>query len=185
MRDLSVDLDQRPPRSAELLARHPRATWSVQTSPTVRLWLDVHDEFRRQCVALTMAGDDSREGRLPAPELAVVAAPRLRGMVAHLAGHHEIEDHHYFPLLREAEPQLARGFDLLAGDHALLREAIERALAALDELIAAAHAAAPGTATRHAADSYVRESDRLFRRLVRHFSDEEELIIPLLLERGG
>jgi hypothetical protein len=186
MRALSVDLDQRPPWSAELLARYPRATWSVQTSPTVRLWLDVHDEFRRECVALAMAGDDNREGRLAAQQLAVIAAPRLRGLVAHLAGHHEIEDYHYFPLLREAERRLAAGFDLLANDHVLLRADIERALAALDELNAAAHAAATGTAaTGHAADRYVSESDRFFRRLLRHFGDEEDLIIPLLLERGA
>jgi len=168
-----------------LLERHPRATWSAQTSPTVQFWLEVHDSFRRECVALAMAGDDGRGGRLTARELAAVSAPRLRAMVGHLHGHHEIEDYHYFPTFREAEPRLAPGFDLLANDHALLHADIARALGALSELVAAADASAPGAAAaQHAADRYLRESDMLYRRLIRHLGDEEDLIIPLLLERG-
>jgi len=151
-----------------------------------QVWLEVHDEFRRECVALTMAGDDAREGRRAARELAVLAAPRLRGLVAHLHGHHEIEDHHYFPTFRETERRLSAGFDLLARDHVLLREHIERALAALGELVAAADASGgSAAAARHAVERYVSESDQLYRRLVRHLSDEEDLIIPLLLERDA
>jgi hypothetical protein len=186
---LSADSDQNPAWSAELrvlLERHPRATWFAQTSPTVQFWLEVHDEFRREGVALTMAGDDCREGRIAVRELAVMAAPRLRGLVANLHGHHEIEDYHYFPTFREAERRLARGFDLLANDHVLLQQDTERALAALKELVAAAQAAPNGSAVaRLAADRYSSESDRLCRRLVRHLSDEEDLVIPLLLDRGA
>jgi hypothetical protein len=186
-RCLSVDPDQRPTWSAELgalLERHPRTTWSAQTSPTVQFWLDVHDEFRRECVALTMAGDSARDARLTARDLAALAAPRLRAMVAHLHGHHEIEDHHYFPTFREAQPRLAPGFDLLANDHVRLDADIEAAVAALAALVTAAGAPGADAAARHATERYVGESDRLFRRLVRHLGDEEDLIIPLLLERG-
>ncbi len=168
-----------------LLERHPRATWSAQTSPTVLQWLEVHDDFRREGVALTLAGDDCRNGRLAVRELATLAAPRLHGMVGRLHGHHEVEDYHYFPAFREAEQRLVPGFDLLANDHVLLHADMERALAALTDLVAAADATAAGAAAaRHAADRYVRESDALCRRLVRHLSDEEDLVIPLLLERG-
>jgi hypothetical protein len=185
---LSLDPDE-PAWSAELRAlreRHPRASWISQGSATVRFWLDVHDEFRRECVALTLAADDCREGRLAAHALAVLAAPRVRGLVANLHGHHEIEDHHYFPTLREADRRLAPDFDLLAADHALIEQDIVRALAALGDLVSAAGApAAEASAARHAAERYVRESGRLCRRLVRHLSDEEDLVIPLLLERGA
>jgi hypothetical protein len=186
---LSVDPDQPAAWSAELgrlLERHPRALWSAQTSPTVQFWLEVHDGFRRESVALTMTGEDCREGRVAARDLAVIAAPRLRGMVARLSGHHEIEDYHYFPTFRDAAPRLAPGFDLLANDHALLHDDIAGALGALTELVAAAEASQAGAAAvRHATDRYLRDSERLCRRLVRHLSDEEDLIIPLLLERGA
>jgi hypothetical protein len=185
---LSVDPEQPAAWSAELarrLERHPRALWSEQASPTVRFWLEVHDGFKRECVALTMTGDDYREGRIAARQLAVVAGQRLRGMVGHLLGHHEIEDYHYFPTLREAEPRLARGFDLLASDHAQLHAGIDAALAALADLTSADASGAGAAALRHAADIYRRDSDALSRRLVRHLSDEEDLIIPLLLDRGA
>ena len=151
----------------------------------MRFWLEVHDEFRRECVALTMAAEDCRDGRIAARDLAVIAGPRLRGMVGRLRGHHEIEDYHYFPTFRAAEPRLAPGFDLLASDHVRLHADIEAALAALGELVAVADSSPGAPAVRHAADLYLRLGDQLSRRLVRHLSDEEDLIIPLLLERGG
>jgi hypothetical protein len=186
---LSVDPDQPAACSAELaqlLERHPRALWSAQPSPTVRFWLEVHDEFRRECVALTLAGEDWREGRTAARELAVTAGPRLRGMVGRLRGHHEIEDYHYFPTFRAAAPRLAAGFDLLASDHVQLHADIEAAVAALADLLAAADSSPSGEPpVRHSADRYLRLCEQLARRLVRHLSDEEDLIVPLLLESGA
>jgi len=169
-----------------LLERHPRASWAEQSSPTVQLWLEVHDGFRRDCVALAMAGDDYSGGRLPARDLAVLAGARLRGLVAQLRGHHEIEDHHYFPTFRDAAPRLAPAFDLLAADHMALEKDVGAALAALGELVAAAdgHDGAP-PAAEHAARRYVAAGDRLCRRLASHLSDEEDLIIPLLIQRGA
>ena len=41
-----------------------------------------------------------------------------------LEQHHQVEDHHYFPLFRRAEPRLAPGFELLEGDHRALHSAI-------------------------------------------------------------
>jgi hypothetical protein len=184
---LSVDPDERTWSSdlRVLLERHPRASWISRGTPTARFWLDVHDEFRRECVALTIAADDGREGRLRAHELAVVARPRVRGLVVNLHGHHEIEDHHYFPTLRDADRRFAADFDLLAADHALIDRHVALAVTALDALVGAADApAAEAAAARHAAERYAREIGELCRRLVRHLSDEEDLIIPLLLERG-
>jgi hypothetical protein len=183
---VSAESDQRPPWRAALealLERHPSATWRAQQSPTAHFWLEIHDEFRRECVALTTMGDNWRDGRITPPELAVIAAPRLRGMVAHLHGHHEIEDYHYFPTFREAERLLAPGFDLLAADHTRLAGDIDGAITTLRELGAAA-GTPPGVAARQAADLYVAAADRLFRHLVRHLADEEDLIIPLLLDRA-
>ena len=35
-----------------------------------------------------------------------------------LEQHHQVEDHHYFPLFRRVEPRLAPGFELLESDMA-------------------------------------------------------------------
>jgi hypothetical protein len=101
-----------------------------------------------------MAGDGGREAAHG--ELAAVSAPRLRAMVGHLHGHHEIEDYHYFPTFRE-EPACAS----LRSARERSRCCIDIACAgALSELIAAADASAWGS-TQHAADRYLRESDML------------------------
>src|SRR5688572_24193401 len=96
-----------------LLERHPRATWPNAGSASVAFWLQVHDRLRRDAAGLDAATEDYRSGRSSPVELAVVAAPRLRGLVAAMHGHHQIEDFEYFPEFRRAEPRLAAGFDRL------------------------------------------------------------------------
>ena len=188
---LSVDSDQRPAWSAEPRAccssatrarpgprRPPRPSSSGSRCTT---------SFRRECVALTMAGDDCRDGRLAARELA--AARRTAACADGRPSARPPRDRG-LPLL----PDVPRGG---AAACAGVRSARERSRAAARGHRARARRAQPSSsrprtrarpgraAARHAADRYVRESDTLYRRLVRHLSDEEDLIIPLLLERGA
>jgi hypothetical protein len=104
-----------------------------------------------------------------------------------MQGHHQIEDFDYFPEFRRAEPRLAPGFDRLEGEHASLVSSVDAALAALAELHAAAQrAAAPASAAtlKLAAQRYVDAAASLSVDLLRHLRDEENLVVPLLLERG-
>jgi hypothetical protein len=186
---LSFDSDQRARPSPELRAlldRYPRATWPSREIPATEFWLDVHTGFRRDAVALTALGQDFLDRRLRSPELAVVAGARLRGLVALVYGHHEVEDHHYFPTLRASHPDLGRGFDLLTRDHVTLADDTRAALAALAELTSSAQAPSGSTqdAAQRAAERFVSCSERLHRRLLRHLDDEEDLVIPALIERG-
>jgi hypothetical protein len=185
---LSFETDPSAAWSVEhraLLERHPRATWPARETPETQFWLGIHDGFRRDSAALTALGQDFRDRRLRAPELAVVAGARLRELVALLQGHHEIEDHHYFPVLREAEPRLARGFDLLARDHVALAEDIHTAVQALGAFTASADLdGGSSRAAAEVAERFVTAYERVHRRLVRHLEDEEDMVIPLLLERA-
>ena len=104
---------------------------------TAAFWLEVHEHLRRDAAGLAAASGDYRDS--PA-RLAVVAAPRLRGLIAAMQGHHQIEDYHYFPAFRRAQPQLAAGFDRLEREHASLSGAVDAALAALGELRASGRA---------------------------------------------
>jgi len=167
-----------------LLERHPRATWPTARSASVAFWLDVHERLRRDAAGLDAAGDEYRGGRSLPAQLAVVAAPRLRGLVAAMQGHHQIEDFEYFPEFRRAEPRLASGFDRLEREHASLNLRVDAALAALAELHAAAERAAPASATtlKLAAQRYLDAAATLSADLLRHLHDEENLVVPLLLE---
>jgi hypothetical protein len=176
-----------PSELAFLLERHPRSGWPARHSRAVEFWLGVHERLRRDCAGLGAAADDYRSSRLSAPQLAVVAAPRLHGLVAAMHGHHQIEDFQYFPAFRRAEPRLGRGFDTLENEHAALRVDIDAALAALAELRAAAEratGAAAGSALSLGADRYLETAERLYAALVHHLDDEEDLVVPVLLEHG-
>ena len=176
-----------PPELKFLLERHPRATWPRARSASVAFWLDVHERLRRDAAGLDAAGDEYRGGRSSPAQLAVIAAPRLRGLVAAMQGHHQIEDFEYFPEFRRAEPRLVAGFDRLEREHATLNRGVDAALTALAELRAAVERAAePASATtlKLAAQRYVDAATTLSVELLRHLHDEENLVVPLLLERG-
>jgi hypothetical protein len=183
---LDTDPEQPLAWSRELrarLERHPRSGWRDDPTPGVRFWLEIHDGFRRESEGLVSLLDEHRGGRVAARELAVVSGPRLRGMIARLRGHHEIEDYEYFPAFRSLEPKLVPGFDLLASDHVRLQNHIDDALGTLAEFLAAVESGDAAGKPLWAAGRYVARTGDLCRALTRHLHDEEELIIPLLIER--
>lgn len=114
-------------------------------------------------------------------------APRLQAFLAELDGHHRIEDGHYFPALRAAQPELAKGFDLLAADHEHIHESLLALVAAARGFLASVGPEASGSAEdqRAALAHCAAATGQLERRLVRHFEDEEDLIIPVLLVAGN
>jgi len=163
-----------------LLVRHPRSTWPVNGTSSVAFWLEVHDHLRRDAAGLEATLDDYVASRLSAVQLAVVAAPRLRGLIASLHGHHQIEDFNYFPAFRRTEPRLAVGFDRLEADHIETARDVTVALATLAELRTAVQAE-----QKHpqlAAQRFIAASSDLCRHLRRHLTDEESLVVPLLIE---
>jgi hemerythrin HHE cation binding domain-containing protein len=148
----------------------------------------VHERLRRDVAGLDGACDDYRHARLSPAQLAVVVAPRLRGLIAAMQGHHQIEDFEYFPDFRRAEPRLAAGFDRLEREHAGLSRSVDAALATLAELHAAAERAAEpasAAALNLAARRYVDAAATLSADLLRHLHDEENLVVPLLLGRDA
>jgi hypothetical protein len=163
------------------LERYPRNSWREDPTHGARFWLEIHDGFRRESDGLIALADEHRGGRRTAAQLAVVSAPRLNGLIARLHDHHEIEEFEYFPAFRALEPKLAAGFDMLANDHARLRRHVDDAIAALAELLAAV--SNDSAATPQVTEHYASRAAELCHALERHLDDEEDLIIPLLLER--
>jgi hemerythrin-like domain-containing protein len=186
---LSFDIDQRngwPDELRVLLKQYPRETWAESRSPLAQFWLDKHDAFRRQSRALESATDDYRAERTSSRDFAIWIAPRLQSFISYLHGHHQIEDFHYFPAFRTAEPRLAAGFDTLAKDHEMLSAGINEVVEAVNQLILAIRddSNANEQTQRPIGLGYADTSLRLYRRLSRHLDDEEDLIIPVMLDRG-
>ncbi|MGF1594471.1 MAG: hemerythrin domain-containing protein [Kiloniellaceae bacterium] len=184
---MTLDLDGRgnlPGEWLALLQRHPRADWGDHPGlgMTARFWLDRHAAFRQLGEALEQATGEFRGGGLAPGDFQAWFAPRLQLLLGELHGHHQVEDLHYFPLFRQAAPDLAPGFELLDRDHKTLHEGLLETAEAANALLQAL-ARAPGDAEGPAV-AYAETSARLLKRMRRHLDDEEDLVIPLLLERG-
>lgn len=91
--------------------------------------------------------------------------------------HHEIEDHAYFPQFAHLYPQLNHGLQLLDADHKILDDALDETQKALADLSAS-------PPNRDAVANLHRGAKSLKSILDRHIWDEEEVIIPILLNHG-
>jgi hemerythrin-like domain-containing protein len=185
---LASDIDQRtgwPDELCVVLKDFPRDSWPKTRSSMARFWIDKHNYLRRQSDALQSANDDYLDKRTAAGQFAGWIAPRLQGFLSELHGHHQIEDFHYFPAFRTAEPRLTTGFDVLAADHELIHQGIAAIVESINAFLTAVQAQAPDDqdAHRRAADRYIEASRILHRRLRRHLADEEDLIIPLMIRQ--
>ena len=167
-----------------LAEKYPREVWQGHANihGIATMWLQRHDMFRELGGMLINGIGDYREGRLTAPEFAGWFAPRLNHFLGHLDGHHNVEDIHYFPVFAKAETRLKRGFEILDADHHTIHEGLERNAEAANAFIRTLSESEDKQ--RFAADAYADENSRLIAMLTRHLADEEDLIIPLILDRG-
>jgi hypothetical protein len=183
----ALDLTARPGWPDELqvlLRQHPRETWPghVNLGRLCRFWLDIHNGFRGNAAMLKDSAGEFREGLVTPERFRAEFAPRLQVFLSHLNGHHQIEDFQFFPLFSAAEPRLVRGFEVLETDHEVIH-------AEMDRLVETANAflrtpASERDGMRHAGDAFADSGDSLIRMLDRHLDDEEDLIVPLILERS-
>jgi iron-sulfur cluster repair protein YtfE (RIC family) len=166
-----------------LIARFPREQWEghANLGEMARFWLSRHAMFRELSGNIEEVTASFLKGDLPAAEFPRQLVPRLQFLLSQLNVHHQIEDQHYFPIFRAAEERLARGFDVLEGDH----HSIHADMAATAETAnALLRALADKSDARAQGDAYALASGGLIKGLVRHLADEEDLIVPLILDRG-
>jgi iron-sulfur cluster repair protein YtfE (RIC family) len=173
-----------PAELRELIERYPRECWSGHDNlgQMAQFWLSRHVMFRELAAMIEDATARFRDGAMEASAFAQFFAPRLQFMLQQLHAHHQIEDFHYFPIFRKAEEKLARGFDVLENDHHELHETIDRTVATANDFLRALGGDAD--ALERAGEAYADTSGILFKGLKRHLDDEEDLIVPLILDRG-
>ncbi|MGA2565755.1 MAG: hemerythrin domain-containing protein [Pseudolabrys sp.] len=167
-----------------LVSRFPREQWEghANLGEMARFWLSRHAMFRELAAMITAIEKQFREGTLAPAEFPRHFVPRLQFLLSQLTVHHQIEDLHYFPIFRAADVRLARGFDVLEGDH----HAIHADMAATADTANALLRALAGDADvlRRCGDDYAAASGALLMGMIRHLDDEEDLIVPLILDRG-
>lgn len=173
---------QLPEELRFLLAAYPRRIWGDHPNfgPTTRFYLDRHAMFREAMAVMRRltgeALDAARPGAGFGRDFARVGSFFLR----ELSTHHSVEDHHYFPALVRLEPRLIRGFDILEADHHAIHHTLDRFAAEANAALEGLQTADPKRALA-ALDAGLKGMERL---LDRHLEDEEELVIPVMLDRG-
>lgn len=167
-----------------LIQRYPRETWGRDHTigQMGSFWLQRHDMFRELGAALVDMTGKLKEGQMAPQPFATWFVPRLNFFLAQLEGHHQIEDIHYFPVFAAAEPKLKRGFDILDNDHHLIHDLLEANAQSARGLVEGLQKG--GDALKYAGDDYGGQAERMLKGLLRHLEDEEDLIIPLMLDRG-
>lgn len=166
-----------------LLAEFPRADWARHGNfdGLVAFWLDRHLAFRQMTADMTAQTQALLNGRTDPQVFALRLARQGSQFLDHLHGHHQIEDAHFFPALSLAEPKLARGFDLLEEDHLAIDRHLAGFVTSANTLLTGWRAAATLTP---AAGGFLGSLEGITALLDRHLTDEEELVVPVILRHG-
>ncbi|MDF1792030.1 MAG: hemerythrin domain-containing protein [Thalassobaculaceae bacterium] len=182
--DATLRLDMRhalPETLRTLVAAMPADGWAAHPGfgGLTQFWLERHAAFREILTVIVADAGASVAGEMPADAF----VPRLHRsastLLGELHGHHSIEDAHYFPQLRQLEPSVAHGFDLLEADH---RDLDARLHGFADQVNGVLQAAQSGALLPLQVEPFA-ETAREFEGLLdRHLVDEEEIVIPALLK---
>lgn len=164
-----------PPELRVLADLYPREMWRghANFSGMTAFWLDRHGMFRELSAKLIEQAQiqlDTPDARF-IPDMSRYASFLLN----QLHTHHSVEDHHYFPRLQVLDSRVERAFELLDADH----HALDGQLQALAD---AANHAIRSEADKDAVAALLQAEDRLQRFLDRHLADEEDVVVPLILE---
>jgi iron-sulfur cluster repair protein YtfE (RIC family) len=163
-----------------LLKELPRSGWDSHPkySGLIRFWLDRHMMFRS---LLERMGTDVEHvlDKSIAPAEYARRLSRLGGtFINELHGHHQIEDAHYFPFLEKLDTRVSRGFVILDKDHHALDAVLARFTGRANDVL-------QGVGGKRFIDlsaAMKSEIDGFETLLNRHLTDEEDLIVPVLLK---
>ncbi len=180
---LSLDGRKGLPEHLRVLADlYPRSEWRGHPNfnDLTAFWLERHGMFRQLNDLLVEGSEKRLDG----------ANPRYGREMQHytsmflnqLHGHHQIEDHHYFPQFIPLDRRLEQGFEILDRDHHALDGHIHALAGATNAVLQ--RIAAGEDDEREARD--LLEAQRAFRKFLhRHLEDEEDLVVPVILEYGA
>ena len=164
-----------------LLQDYPREAWDADPgfSQLIRFWLERHLMFRRLIEVLNAEAEQVLDATMEPRVFAAHLARYGHLLTGELHAHHSIEDAHYFPRLKVLDERVGWGFDILDRDH----HAIDGHLAGfVEDANAVLRAISEGTKHRDALARHRGGVVRLGGFLDRHLTDEEELVVPVLLK---
>ena len=165
-----------------LARQHPRESWAghAHLGALASFWLQRHQAFRELDEIIRSGTQEALDQRHEPDRLRAWLGRHLQVLLWQLEEHHQVEDLHYFPVFRRIEPRLAAGFELLERDHETLHETLGVIVERANQVLAPDNA--DRAAFRGTLERFLDTQRELGEDLLRHLDDEEDLVIPLLLE---
>ena len=164
-----------------LLRVLPRDGWQEHPglADSTRNWMGAHQGFRRLGEIVQHDTERFLDKGLEDQTYAGRLAHFGNLLVRNLHGHHTWEDRRFFPELEAADPRFAQGLDMLESDHVALDDLLDRFTRAANRTVQLA-TLDPRQMAEEARP--IRDlSDTLRGFLNRHLTDEEDLVVPILL----
>ncbi|WP_438950345.1 hemerythrin domain-containing protein [Psychrobacter submarinus] len=142
-------------------------------------WLKVHTNIRKRQRILVQISEAYISGEFDWSEYRSQILKRINMHVLKLHQHHGVEDDGFFPEFVSMYPKLAPAFEILGHDHEYLNELLDKLQIQNDQL---ARSEVEGKAlAEELHDTLVKVTDLL----KQHLTDEEDLVIPILVLRQG
>lgn len=182
--DIALDLETRTglPEHLRVLARkYPRAEWQGHGNfnDLTAFWLERHLMFRK--VLDKLVSDAQLQLDEAQPRFGAELSRYTGFFLNQLHGHHMIEDHEYFPKFQGFDKRLVRAFEVLDADH----HALDRHMKELADGTNAVLRALRESKGAHDGVGRLLQVQEGFRGFMeRHLCDEEEIIVPIVLEYG-
>ena len=170
-----------PPEMRTLLRDLPRAGWQAHPAfaRSIQNWMGAHQMFRQLGEIVQEDSESFLDKGLETDRYAGRLAHFGNLLVRNLHGHHTWEDREYFPELHAADPRFAGGLEMLEGDHVELDALLDRFTRSSNRVVQLA-TLEPAQMAGEAGP--VRDmAEQLNRFLHRHLTDEEDLVVPILL----
>jgi len=171
-----------PPALRTLVTAFPREAWAAHPNfhGMVTFWLERHMMFRKLHEVL-VSDIEAVLGKSQDPTAYAARLAKFGGLLLNeLHTHHHVEDDHYFPLLQAADPSLAAGFEILDLDHKTLDTELQGFADAANAVLRTDLQSVEALPMGGLEDV----TRRLGQFLDRHLTDEEEIVVPIILKHG-
>ena len=170
-----------PSEMQTLLRDYPREAWPDHPNfaRSIQNWMGAHTMFR-QLADITRRDTERMVENDIDPETYSARLGHYGDLlVRNLHGHHSWEDHQFFPELGRADARFDHGLEMLENDHIEMDALLGRLTRAANRYIKLTDLSPRDAATELPA--VLRETGAIGAFLDRHLTDEEHLVVPILL----
>jgi iron-sulfur cluster repair protein YtfE (RIC family) len=164
-----------------LLRDYPRDAWPDHPNfaRSIRNWMGAHAGFRAASELLNAQSHQMLDRDIDPERFIANLGYYGRGLVQNLHGHQTWEDLKFFPELSSADDRFDHGLDMLETDHAEMDRLLDGFSRTMNRVLLLSQMAPDQVEDEM--PELAEQTEALQGFLRRHLSDEEDLVVPILL----